>query len=544
MRVLSTIALLLASCSSNRYCAGAGPAGPTLDSTASARSVARPAGFSSVLDYGAKCDGVSDDREAFRLAVAAAQELGGTVTVPAATCAIAAPVEFGSRPFRITGAGIEGSKIKALARMPAMFRWNGEGKYNYRTEFSQLRLDGNGLAERAVLASRVAHLLIFRTLITGTTVAALDLAYGWDNDISESHIAWNSGIGILINNGIVDGIQGNNAIRIVNTKIVSNATGIYVSPSRHVQITGCTLDSNSRTAIFIPRGAEGTIIRDNYFEANAQEGIAFRTPATVVRADIVVNGSAQNDSEMGFASPARGLVVEGNYAFATFSKQFAYLIAAAGARLVGNTAFRGRSPSLIGLLDDTRYTSIGGLHFSGNQDFSELVTIFPSASRGVDLTEASGSTLPTVNYFSLSGAPISPAGPGDTGAVHGGNASLRRGVPVDQIASVHSLGAWRSTLRIEDVPDLAGATVTVSALCSSASKAARCSIWTSLGAEATSALLEEDRWQRVSLTLALPAAGSVTFEVRRQGGPADGSLQIARPLLTHTGVPGSLTWGR
>jgi hypothetical protein len=458
--------------------------------------------------------------------------------VPAATCAIGSPIEFDSRPFRITGAGIEGSRIKAIARMPAMFRWNGQGKYNYRTEFSHLRLEGSGLAERGVLASRIAHALIFRTLISGTTVAALDLAYGWDNDISESHIAWNSGIGILINDGVLDGIQGNNAIRIVNTKVVSNSIGIYISPSRHVQISGCTLESNARTAIFIPHGSEGTIVRDNYFEANAKEGISFRTPATVIRADIVVNGSSQSDAEMGLASPARGFVAEGNYVFATFSKQFTYLIAAAGVRLVGNTAFRSRSPSLLGMLDDTRYTSISGLYFSGNQDFSDLVTISSSAFRGVDLADAGGSTRPVLNYFSLTRNPVGPSVPASAAASSGG-VRLQRGVPVDQIISVSSSEAWRSSFLMEDHPDLAGATVTASALCSSPSMAVRCSLWTSLGAEVTSAGLADDRWQRVSLTLTLPTKGLVTFEFRKQGGAAD-TLQLARPVLAHTGVPSTL----
>ena len=463
---------------------------------------------------------------------------------PAAVCGIGSPIEFDSRPFRITGVGFEASKIRSLARMPAMFRWNGEGKYNYRAEFSNIRLEGNSLAERGIHSSRISHLLVFRTLITGTTVAALDLSYGWDNDIIESHIAWNSGIGIMINDGIVGGIQGNNAIRIVNTKVVSNSLGIYISPSRHVQITGCTIESNLLTGILLSRGAEGTVIRDNYFEANARTGVSFHAPQRLIHADIVANGSRSSDTEMGSTMPSRGLVIEGNYTFSTFTEQFAYLVAVSGVRLTGNTAWRGRPTTLIGLLDDTRYTSVTGLQFGGNQDFSGPLSVHPSPSRGVDLADANGSVLPAVNYFSrVSWSSSSPVIKGGGGRIQRA-ARFFNGDAVDEISGAVESDTWGSAIDLAAFPDLAGAVVTVSAWCHSESKAARCAISTSLGAESISPVLKRDQWRRVSLTVSLPSTGVVSIGVRKRSGSVDDAVLITRPVLTHVGVPASLLYGK
>jgi parallel beta-helix repeat protein len=421
--------------------------------------------------------------------------------------------------------------------MPAIFQWNRKGDYNYRTEFSNVRLEGGGVAERGILASRISHLLIFRTLITGTTVAALDIAYGWDNDIVESHIAWNSGIGIVVNDGIIDGIQGNNAIRILNTKIVSNSLGIYVSPSRQVQVSGCTIESNAQTGIFVPRGSEGTIIRDNYFEANAKEGIRFDNAGALIHADVVVNGSPSSDQAMGAAAFARGLTVEGNYTFATFAHHFVYLVATKGARIVGNTAWRGRPIFLIGLLDDTRITSLSGLDFRGNQDFSAPLSITPSKFRGVDLSDATGSILPTVNYFSLVWAAGRRCEPGVP-------AHMVNGEPTERIEGSGDAASCSAVFDLSDFPELAGATVTVSAMCRSESNSARCALWTSLGDEAQSPLLQDGAWHRASLSLTLPVRGRVTVGIRRGAGDTSAPLLFQRLVLTHAGVPVAALYGR
>jgi parallel beta-helix repeat protein len=490
-----------------------------------------------VLDFGAACDGTTDDGAPIQAAVTAAQASSGTVLIPR-FCGTSVPITFSDKPFRVIGNGFESSGVRALAPMSAVFRWDETGTYAHRQEWRDVAIDGNNLAQRGIFGKRIAHALFMRVNVKQTTSAGIELSYGWNNDIVESQISWNRGDGVFVSEA--GGLGGNNAIRLLNTKLVSNRVGVRLSVTTSVQVSGCTIESNTETGIYLARLNHATVIRDNYFEANGAAGITFAIPRRTIRADVLLNGTDGSLEKLMNNNPAEGVLIEGNHTIGKFISHFVYAVAVRGLTIGENVATRSHKTILLGILNDRRYGAIAGVSVRGNIGFSKPLDPESALLYQLDLSETRVEESPCTNFLSESITEVARLNASGGGSLTRASAATR----------LHGSETWVSTgaadidwygwrIDLERFPELAGAAVTFSVWCRVDDAATGCDIWTTTAGSHAGIPQGSTEWRRLSLAFTMPKDGVENVGIRRMAGAPEHKAFFARPVFSVLGAPAS-----
>lgn len=337
--------------------------------------------------YGARGDGVTDDTVAIQAAINAAQASAGDGYVyfpstPGTYYKVTAPLTVSDtgRPLRIVGANWQTTEIRATAAMVAVFNLPNAQCDSF--EWRDLKVNANSLANYAILAPRLSHSLMSRIYATGGLLAGVSFSFGWDNEIVHSQIRDNAGDGFLYSLKLVAGVNGNNALRIRDTKIFGNdGVGVRLWYPVNALIEGCTIETNAMGGIYLPYNARAVVIRGNYFEANASVGLAFTTPAVTVKADIIINGTDGSLNRFMNITPALGVVIEGNHTFGNnltgAASAFTYLISGDGIRLADNVAWPGYATPLLRTRDDPALCSLADVVIGRNKQFSSAFVLDP-----------------------------------------------------------------------------------------------------------------------------------------------------------------------
>jgi hypothetical protein len=167
-----------------------------LQATATGGSTARTmavrfADTVSVLDYGAKCDGITDDQAAINNAVTAAATAGRDVLLPAATCAISASIA-GASNVRIIGQG-RGSSIIQPTTANATFAPVQFGAGVTNAGLSEITINGrtsawSGAAQDGIyINSTASHIEIAAVEVYGVQANGINIR-GSYNTIRNSYI--------------------------------------------------------------------------------------------------------------------------------------------------------------------------------------------------------------------------------------------------------------------------------------------------------------------------------------------------------------------
>ncbi len=118
----------------------------------------------SVISFGAKCDGITNDAVAFQNAINAVQATGGTLSIPHGTCIICAALTLGTTPIRIIGDGLRSTILKAGAVINAMFQF-ADLADNTFFQFFDFAIDGNVETNYGIISARANHTLMVRLRI-------------------------------------------------------------------------------------------------------------------------------------------------------------------------------------------------------------------------------------------------------------------------------------------------------------------------------------------------------------------------------------------
>jgi hypothetical protein len=429
----------------------------TASGSTTARSLRdRAADTVNVKDFGAKGDGVTDDTGAIQAALTAAAARKTKLVFPDGTYNVSAPIAINSTYFgvAIEGANYNGATVKATASMTAVFDFNDDTQ-NSRFEFSGLAINGNGLAQRGVWSRKISNTAFRRLHIYGTTVSALDVGYGWNNDIDQLEIDNNTGDGIVFSNA-----TNHNAVSITRTRIIKNdGWGIVVNAGESISITnGCDIELNKKGGIFSVTGPAKLYVAGNYFEKNALNGHTFTTPALTVKADIVINGA--NTTALGTGFPTHSVTIVGNYHASDYATHFVWANATDSLLVEGNyhTHYSAIPSAVVGVYADSDYARVPRVTLRRNENFATEVDVQGIASaRAISMTDWETDTAPERNllpelftgytkYFTSGGGTISRSS----------SANRYEGSEAFEISGVVTSDIWGVVLDVTANPELAG----------------------------------------------------------------------------------------
>lgn len=259
----------------------------------------------SVKDFGATGDNSTDDTTAIQAALTYAQTISGRVYFPRGTYLVSSALSLTPSflGIRIEGENMTGVTIKATGSMAAVFSFT-DVSANGGFVFSELTIDGNGLAARGIQSAQIRYMSVDRVLIKNTTTAAVDIAEGWDQNITRCFIQNNAGDGLRL------GTNANN-VNVTGCVISTNVGwGVRVDSGHGVNLRGNDLSANELGGIYMVRGsgtAGGGVlnVKDNYFEGNAAHAV----PCTTTSGSAVLTGvSAAN---VAYANANIGKVITG-----------------------------------------------------------------------------------------------------------------------------------------------------------------------------------------------------------------------------------------
>lgn len=299
----------------------------------------------SVVSFGAKCDGFTNDATAFQNAINYVQSIGGTLSIPHGTCIIGAALTLGTTPIRIIGDGLRSTILTAGASINAIFQFTDLADNTF-FQFANFAINGNSETNYGIISTRANHTIMSQLRIQATLIAGIALGDGYDNDFDGLEIANNSGNGINLTNND----SANNVANIFQCKIFLNSgIGVYSLGGAGLNITGSTIETDLIAGIYLQLLTRGGIIAGNYFENNGTTGFAFTLPnAKTVHADIIINGSSTSTT-MNFANPADGIQINNNYTNnSVMATDFVYLLAVNGIQINGNVLNNATNQSLIG----------------------------------------------------------------------------------------------------------------------------------------------------------------------------------------------------
>ena len=342
-RFLAAIALSLGAAA----CTPAGSAADPDPATADGADTAPPAGGGSfdLRDFGAVCDGVTDDRAALKAAlVAAGRAGGGRVTVPEGTCRIRATERD---PYAALGPGTvlagAGSAVSSL-------RFETDDPRGYR---ALLHTEGDDVAVTGLTLRSDADADVYGVFLqvrAGRNVTVEDVVLrgpGTASGVNTLH-------GLLLPaNGTLEDL------RLTDVTMEGLDYGLLQQNESTATITGVTVE-------------RGT------FRGNRADDLAFNAPAGRM-GDVVVRDSSFTES--------------GGFAISLANVQDAVL--------EGNT-LRGYRHEFVHVEDRSARVRISGNDFSDNrtveEDWYSFVFVI-SGSRGIEIVGNTFRASPAVNPF-------------------------------------------------------------------------------------------------------------------------------------------------
>lgn len=308
----------------------------------------RPARQIHATDYGAKCDGVTDDTAALDAAYKAAAALRATLFMPNATClttgnAVVTPSY--SAQFAIIGFGRNQTILKKIGHSAAPVLTLGSSSakiYTANVEIGGITFDGSTLTTRAALESYdLVRSHIHDVQFTNSDVGYM--SYGGIANSIDNAVASRNRIGMRFTRFASAANAGYpNLNRITGSQIVDNHEwGIWFDHGRMLLLKGDEIEGNGTTlgaaqgglyvgpnigsevAVTAPE-SQGVIVEDAWFESNSGtadalfdsginviRGAQFFSTARQVAHDIQINAGRYQLENVNSAFPKTANLVEG-----------------------------------------------------------------------------------------------------------------------------------------------------------------------------------------------------------------------------------------
>ena len=269
--------------------------------------------------FGAIADGIQDSSTAISHCIKMAQgsSSGMTVKFGNGIYLVKAPIELSNLSVvKIEG---EDKLISTIAgeNIDYIFKFE-DNDINRYFSFSNISLDGKNKTLHGIYSTKLARSRFENIRFTNFSKEALHIEYGWSNNINKCEFT-NNNIGIYLSNQCYI----NN---ITETTIEGSNIGVYINNSAKCNINKCTLQSNNGTAIYSRFANTSLSITKNHFESNAEEGVTFANGETIVKADIILNGST-NPETLSSAWTNQDVTISDNYCISNKNNSFILAIA-------------------------------------------------------------------------------------------------------------------------------------------------------------------------------------------------------------------------
>lgn len=321
--------------------------------------------------FGAIADGIQDSSTAISHCIKMAQgsSSGMTVKFGNGIYLVKAPIELSNLSVvKIEG---EDKLISTIAgeNIDYIFKFE-DNDINRYFSFSNISLDGKNKTLHGIYSTKLARSRFENIRFTNFSKEALHIEYGWSNNINKCEFT-NNNIGIYLSNQCYI----NN---ITETTIEGSNIGVYINNSAKCNINKCTLQSNKGTAIYSRFANTSLSITKNHFESNAEEGVTFTNGETIVKADIILNGST-NPETLSHAWTNQDVTISDNYCISNKNNSFIFASALQSSTITTNFSRHIDNPfgpvNLITTYLDTNRCNISNIDISKNYGFN--LPIFP-----------------------------------------------------------------------------------------------------------------------------------------------------------------------
>lgn len=321
--------------------------------------------------FGAIADGIQDSSIAISHCIKMAQgsSSGMTVKFGNGIYLVKAPIELSNLSVvKIEG---EDKLISTIAgeNIDYIFKFE-DNDINRYFSFSNISLDGKNKTLHGIYSTKLARSRFENIRFTNFSKEALHIEYGWSNNINKCEFT-NNNIGIYLSNQCYI----NN---ITETTIEGSNIGVYINNSAKCNINKCTLQSNKGTAIYSRFANTSLSITKNHFESNAEEGVTFTNGETIVKADIILNGST-NPETLSHAWTNQDVTISDNYCISNKNNSFIFASALQSSTITTNFSRHIDNPfgsvNLITTYLDTNRCNISNIDISKNYGFN--LPIFP-----------------------------------------------------------------------------------------------------------------------------------------------------------------------
>lgn len=286
---------------------GGVPTGPVSNSTVIATGSTTPltladraAASKKIKDFGAKCDGSTNDATAISAAISAAIATGGTVIFPGGTCKVTSKITIGAAGVYIVGSGPGQTTVLTTVGGDDTFYFNGSGGAIMGGGITNLSIVYSGSTPTAgagIEIGNAGEITIEHALVHGTyngiTVnqntqgAARILSVDAQSVVNDSFL-------ILATNGTwIDNcttfqagspggagyhIKNAGGVRLTNSTSSLQATGLLIDPGTgqdvvDIWLSNLDLDASTANGLVIDTSA-GTGTARNIFASNVRTGFA------------------------------------------------------------------------------------------------------------------------------------------------------------------------------------------------------------------------------------------------------------------------------
>lgn len=448
---------------------------------------------------------------------------GGAAWVPVGQCgtksAISVPAASGKH-LHFIGAGMGSSWIVATGAMNAVFDYADVNQAEHH-EFRDLTISGGGFASYGIRSAKLSDSLFSRIRVMGTTTAAMDISYGWDNVYFGIQITANTG------NGLVLGAGGaNNAANIQGSAFFGNdGIGIKAQSGKSIIIRGNTIETNKKAGIYAVFGCQSLVISDNYFEGNAVDGLAFATPAETVHADIIINGSASS-TVYDYAYPCLGVVIDGNstQANGAANTPFIKAISIEQGQVTNNISVPGSThyatKSLLDVSANSAYASVKNITLHGNSFASKVVASnWTTGKYNFFSSFTDGDLTARINYVDRSVFAFSAIAAGGGGTFsRAASAERWNGQETYALGGAANTDLWGISFDAANYPDLQGQIVWFGAWHKVRGAGTGTIVGyanTGSGNVAAQDIQSTTSWQWYEFAALMPSSGTVAFSLRQ-----------------------------
>lgn len=363
-------------------------------------ALAKFADVTSVKDYGATGDGTTDDTTAIQAAIDAGKNV---LFFPEGTYKITAPLNIPTGAgMTLMGAGFNETVLAGTGTFASIINIGSTAAQTTRGTIANMKLSvTSGTINYGIYGSRVDHWSFIRVYATGFALAGISTGYGWSNNFLDCEMSNNAGHGLKLNVDHLTG--GNNVINIWGCRIFNNTLhGIFGISGSGIVIDGCTIETNAAGGIYLR--AFDSVKINSYFEGNTATGYVFTTPSRTIKADIILNGGA-NDVTMGTGTPCTGITIESCHVTITGTPtSFVYDAGAVDMEIKNCKLNTGTCPLLAWEYDTTYHgysrTVAGCDSFSSL--FSELNYVADKSHRQIVQTRNLNNTLSATSLAKIS----------------------------------------------------------------------------------------------------------------------------------------------